>query len=349
LITDTYNSVIMKIRNGLIPGVRRLAKHTADISKEAQRRVKWFDYYEANGHNARKTCRHFDISPDTFYRWKQLYNPKNLKTLEDRSHRPRRVRQHTWTPTAEQKVLELRERYPRWGKAKLAVLLKEEGIELSVSMVGRILKHLKERGILREPISNYISARKRQRRRPYAIRKPKEYIAQVPGDIVQVDTLDVRPIPGCIFKQFTARDIISRWDVVKSCRSASSRAAAKFIDTIRERMPFEVKALQIDGGSEFEGIFEEVCKNYDIQLFVLPPRSPKLNGYVERANRTHTEEFYEVTDASFEMDELNEALLKWEYIYNTVRPHQSLGYLTPKQYLEQKFSKMIRRKVSDIN
>src|SRR4030043_1643962 len=152
----------MKIRNGLIPGVSRLAKHTADICKEAQRRVKWFDYYEANGHNARKTCRHFDISPDTFYRWKKLYDPKNLKTLEDRSHRPKRVRQHTWTPGIEQKVLAIREQYPRWGKAKLAILLKEEGIELSVSMLGRILKHLKESGILIEPIPNYISTQKRQ-------------------------------------------------------------------------------------------------------------------------------------------------------------------------------------------
>jgi len=339
----------MKIRNGLIPGVTRLTKHTADISKEAQRRVKWFDYYEANGRNARKTCRHFDISPDTFYRWKKLYNPQNLLTLEDHSHRPKRIRQHTWTAGMEQKVLELRELYPRWGKAKLAVLLREEEVELSVSMIGRILNHLKERGILVEPIPNHISARKRPRKRPYAIRKPKEYVAKEPGDIVQVDTLDVRPLPGLIFKQFTARDVISRWDVVKSCRNASATAAAKFIDTIIERMPFEVKALQIDGGSEFQGIFEEVCKSYDIKLFVLPPRSPKLNGYVERANRTHTEEFYEVTDSSFEMDELNKALIKWEYIYNTIRPHQSLGYLTPKKFLEQRFSTIIRRNVSVIN
>jgi len=34
---------------------------------------------------------------------------------------------------------------------------------------------------------------------------------------------------------------------------------------------------------------------------VLPPRSPKLNGAVERANRTHTEEFYQVTACSLEM------------------------------------------------
>ena len=72
-----------------------------------------------------------------------------------------------------------------------------------------------------------------------------------------------------------------------------------------------------------------------VKLFVLPPRSPKLNGHVERAQRTHTEEFYEVTDSSFEMPELNRALLKWEGVYDTVRPSQALGYLTPQEYLEQ--------------
>ena len=77
------------------------------------------------------------------------------------------------------------------------------------------------------------------------------------------------------------------------------------------------------------------CQKRGIKLFVLPPRSPKLNGHVERAQRTHTEEFYEVTDASFELPELNQALLEWEEVYNTIRPHQALGYLTPQQFLEQ--------------
>jgi transposase len=50
-------------------------------------------------------------------------------------------------------VLRIREMYPRWGKEKLAALLKrDEGIQVSASMVGRILKRLKERGVLREPI-----------------------------------------------------------------------------------------------------------------------------------------------------------------------------------------------------
>ena len=68
---------------------------------------------------------------------------------------------------------------------------------------------------------------------------------------------------------------------------------------------------------------------------MLPPRSPKLSGYVERAHRTHTEEFYEVTDSTFDIEDLRPQLLEWEQTYNTIRPHQSLGYLTPLQFLEQ--------------
>jgi transposase InsO family protein len=50
---------------------------------------------------------------------------------------------------------------------------------------------------------------------------------------------------------------------------------------------------------------------------------------VERANRTHTEEFYEVTDAEPDLPSLGAALAEWEHVYNHVRPHQALGYLTP--------------------
>jgi putative transposase len=338
----------MKIFRGVAPGAQRLNNHTADISREARKRVKWFDYYEANGRNARLTCRHFGIAPDTFYHWKKRYNPRDLRTLEDHTHRPHHVRQSTWSPEMAKAVLQIREEYPRWGKEKIAVLLRRQGRNISVSMIGRILKNLKDRGILQEPRPNFISARKRQRKRPYAIRKPKDYVANKPGDIVEVDTLDIRPLPGIILKQFTARDIVSRWDVIKASSSATASAATDFISTLLNRMPFPISAIQVDGGSEFQDVFEETCKKHGINLFVLPPRSPKLNGHVERAQRTHTEEFYEITDTSFEMKELNQALLKWEMIYNTVRPHQSLQYLTPKEYLEQRYTEIRRRDVSGI-
>jgi len=61
--------------------------------------------------------------------------------------------------------------------------------------------------------------------------------------------------------------------------------AAHFLDKLMERMSFPLKAIQVDGGSEFEAIFEEECKRRGIRLFVLPPRFPKLNGGVERSHR----------------------------------------------------------------
>lgn len=327
-----YNGCIMNVYS-TIPGANRLASIPA-LSKKAKQRLKWFDYYNSHEHNARLTCRYFGISPQTFYRWKRRYDPRHTESLEDRSHRPRQVRQPTYSMELVDAVLKSREEYPRWGKDKLVILLHREGFTSSTSTVGRILKKLKQRGVLKEPLPNHISARKSQRQRPYAIRKPKDYVVKEPGDIVEVDTLDVRPLPGVVLKHFTARDVISKWDVLEAHTRASSRTATAFMDSLLGRMPFPVKVIQVDGGSEFQDCFEEECQRRGIKLFVLPPRSPKLNGHVERAQRTHTEEFYEVTDTSFEIAELNQSLLEWERVYNTVRPHQALGYLTPQEFLK---------------
>lgn len=318
----------------MLRGTLRL-KLAPDLSREASKRLKWFDYYETRGKNARLTCRYFGISPQTFYRWKKRYKPSDLASLEDHSHRPKRVRQPSYPVELLEAVLAIREEYPRWGKDKLAIMLQEKGYGTSASTVGRILRRLKERGLLREPLPNHISARKRPRQRPYATRKPKDYEAKEMGDIVELDTLEVRPLPGVLLKHFTAHDVISRWNVLSVYSRATATTATHFLDTLKERMPFPIRAIQVDGGAEYAATFEQECQRRGIRLFVLPPRSPKLNGGVERAHRTHTEEFYEVTESTFELAELRQELLEWEQTYNTVRPHQALGYLTPLKYLER--------------
>jgi len=325
----------MQIKSRSVPHARRLARVGAELSKAARLRLRWMDHYAAHGQNAALTCRYFGISRQTFYRWRRRYDPHRLESLEERSHRPRRVRQPTWSGELVLAVLHLREQYPRWGKDKLVVLLRQAGWQVSTSMVGRILRRLKARGVLREAPRTRVSARKRRWRRPYAVRKPKDYGVQEPGDLVQVDTLDLRPLPGVVLKHFTARDVVSRWDVLEAHTRATATTAAGFLEALEARMPFPVKAIQVDGGSEFQAAFEEACQQRGIRLFVLPPRSPKLNGCVERAQRTHTEEFYEVVPFSLEVAALNQELLAWERIDNTVRPHQALGYLTPQQFLRQ--------------
>jgi putative transposase len=70
--------------------------------------------------------------------------------------------------------------------------------------------------------------------------------------------------------------------VIEARSRATAKTAKKFIDTLQSRMPFQIKAIQVDEESEFYSEFENVCKAKGIRLFVLPPKSPKLNGAVAK-------------------------------------------------------------------
>ena len=318
--------------------VRRPSRTVRDVapelSRRAQVRLEMLGWHAAHGRNVARTARHFGYARPTLYRWLARYERLRLESLEDRSSAPRRRRRPTWTIEQLRAVKTVRERYPRWGKDKLRVVLRREGISLSVSMIGRILARLRRTGELHEPRGHRrMSVRQRRWARPYAIRRPADWAVHRPGDLVELDTLDIRPLPNRVWKQFTARDVVSRWDTVELGRRATARDATAVLDRLAERMPFGVRAISIDNGSEFRAEFEQACAERGIRLFVLPPRSPKLHGAVERANRTHTEEFYEVTDAEPELEAFQAALADWEVVYNTVRPHKALGYLTPAEYL----------------
>jgi transposase len=178
-----------------------------DLSREAQVRLKFLEV--SKGHPVTVTCRRFGISRATYYRWKARYDTKRLGSLENRSKRPKNVRKPKWTWQLAEKVKELRERHPAWGKAKLHVLLLREGTEVSESTVGRILRYLKRRGAMVEPVRK-VRASGSARRRVYAVRKPKDYEVRAPGDVVQIDTPDVRPDPGKVYKQFSAVDVVSK-------------------------------------------------------------------------------------------------------------------------------------------
>lgn len=300
------------------------------LSREAKQRLKILDY--GRTHSVSATCRHFGIARSTYYRWAKRYDPKHLAFLENRSSRPKRRRRPTWTAAQAAAVRAARAAHPRWGKDKLAVVLRRDGLALSASMIGRILADLKRRGVLIEPKPARLRPKSRHAR-PYAVRKPKEYTAAAPGALVQVDTMHLTPLPGVERRHFTAVDVVSRWSVAGVRARATAAAAAAFLEELQARMPFPLRAIQVDGGSEFMAEFEAACREQGVALFVLPPRSPKLNGCVERANRTHRNEFWELHDGDLELPPLQAALRAWEHAYNHVRPHQALGYHTPAEHL----------------
>ena len=117
--------------------------------------------------------------------------------------------------------------------------------------------------------------------------------------------------------------------------NAKASSAKRFLLDFVKQCPFQIKSIQVDGGSEFMADFEESCKELDIPLIVLPPKSPKYNGGVERGNRTFREEFYAKPDLLEDsirgiQSELVKALIK----YNSYRPHFGLKGKTPMEYID---------------
>jgi len=95
-----------------------LDKYT-NLSKEARIRIKWFDYFREHP-NASKTCRHFDLSRKTFHKWKKVYDPENLYSLEDRSRASLERRTPDITPLQEERIRKLRKEHLCYSKFKIA-------------------------------------------------------------------------------------------------------------------------------------------------------------------------------------------------------------------------------------
>jgi putative transposase len=335
---QTYGSIIPggPTLARLLPGLAAEGRQETLLSAFGRRRLKAVRWHEEHGSNASLTARHFGYSRSTVHIWLRRYKASGIRGLEDRSRRPKHVRQPTWTEALVAEVRKQRQEHPTWGKDKLVVLLRRQGFAVSTSMVGRILTMLRRTGQLTKPDLRDPWIERRPQIRPYAVRKPRDYIPRVPGDLVQIDSADIRLLPGSVhwYKHFTARDVISRWDVLGVYGRATAITAKDFLEDVLVRMPGTVKAVQVDGGSEFKAEFEDACREKGLRLFVLPPRSPKLNGCVERAQRTHKEEFYQMLDPPDSLAELREKLRTQEVTYNTIRPHQALGQRTPKEYYD---------------
>ncbi len=313
--------------------VQRALPHAPTLSVEAHYRLRYLEH--AARTSVREASVAFRVPVQTIYRWRTRYDPADLSSLECRSRRPNRTRSHQWTAAQEQAVRDLRQQYPRMGKEPLRILLARQKITLSASMIGRLLASLRTRRLLREP--HAVRLRKQRPQRPYATRVPKDKRSPTePGALIQLDTMHLRPLPGVERRQFTAIDVVTRCAVVGVCSRATAGTAAAFLDELVARLPVPVQAIQVDGGSEFMSGFERACQERGIALYVLPPRSPKLNGRVERLNGTSRREFWEYYDGDLALPTLQQALREWEATDNTIRPHQALGYQTPQEFLRSK-------------
>ncbi len=189
------------------------------------------------------------ISRATYYRRKKLVQLYGLKGFLSRSKRPHNVRQSKISKLVIDLVLKLRIGNPTYGKSKLAVILKKDhAVSISESSVGRILSSLIKAG----KISKYTRSRYSKKRRKFKSHAQKWQYgmrATSPGELVQIDHMSVTKNIFS-FKHFQAWDPITKVIIADISSNAKSLTAAKFLRKLIKELPFKLKSIQVDGGSE---------------------------------------------------------------------------------------------------
>lgn len=299
---------------------------------EQQRLVNWrlkiIRHAAETTQNVSKTCRYFGISRNTFYKWLSRYEAHGETSLCDRPRRPKNCPRETPRQTIS-KILYLRQNY-HFGPARIALYLhRYHQISIAASSVHRILQR---NGLSRLPAS--------QKHRAHH-RRWKRYEKRQPGHRLQVDVKFLERVPATRKKlyQFTAVDDCTRIRVLKIFDACNQKTAIQFIDEVIRRLPFRIHVIQTDNGAEFQSRFHWHLQDQDIRHVYIKPRTPRLNGKVERSHRIDDQEFYQLLDQDGVSDDIrlfNKKLREWERYYNFDRPHGALDGQTPYERLRQR-------------
>lgn len=311
-------------------------QHYSSVVFERFKKLKDYESLMQQGATEALILKVLSVSRSTLYRWKRRYKQEGLGGLENDSRRPLNRRKQTWSAEQERRVLLLRREFPFWGKLKLSYMYKDRyGRALSVSMIGRIIKKLIVKGVA-QTVRQAVGKREIKRRIFNGWAQPWKYGMETtkPGELVQIDHMAPRHYKGASYRHFRAVCPFTKITFGHVYENATARNGAHFLRYALGVFPFPILSIQVDGGNEFMGDFEALCEELKIPLFVLPPKSPELNGCVERGNGVVKTEFYSQYSGSDAIKAVQSALEKYNLFYNKVRPHQALANQPPLRYYE---------------
>ena len=228
------------------------------------------------------------------------------------------------------KILYLRENY-HFGAGRIADYLKRfHQLSIATSSVHRILQR---HGLARLPAN--------QKHRPHKQRW-KRYEKPQPGHRLQMDVKFLERIPGTRRRlyQFTAIDDCTRIRVLKIYDRCNQATAIQFVDEVRRRLPFrDPRSSRPTTAPSSSPTSTGTWTTWISSTSYIRPRTPHLNGKVERSHRVDDQEFYQLLDRDGISDDIhlfNAKLREWEDYYNYHRPHGALDGQTPYERLVAK-------------
>ena len=308
-----------------------------DTTKVAKHRLEAINFYEEFGLKAAKKA--FKVSKTSLYRWKKTLKDSQgrLSSLVPISTKPKTVRRMFTDPKIVVHIKALREKHPRLGKEKIKPLLDEYCQEIGIppiseSTIGRVIKknnffYQKSGRTYHDPASGWARNKRKKRLRVKHPPKHKEF-----GHF-QLDTT-VKFVDGLKRYFISAIDVKLKFSFSVCYSSLNSRNSKDLIKKLEQVYPFKIKSIQTDNGLEFLGECDGYLKKKNIPHFFIYPRCPRINGCIERYNRTLKEEFINYhLDLIYTPNLLNQKMVEYLIFYNTKRVHKSLGLKSPMDYL----------------
>ena len=313
--------------------LRNLAKDK--ISDKAQLKLEWVIFYHTSAErNAKTTASHFGISKKTFLKWFNRFDESNLKSLEEQSRAPIHVRTRQINTWERSRIIKLRRDHMKYGKMKIKRLyFTEYQQEISSWKIQKVIE-----GENLYPDKEKI--KKRRNKQKQAQIQQKKRITQFQKKTIvnylwHVDTVLLTMGIGGYRYLLTAIDEVSKIAYARLYTTHSSKQAKDFLLRLNYLTENRMINLHHDNGSEFKKDFEQACIGLKLPQWYSRPRTPKDNPVLERFNRTIQEEFVDFWDVDpVDVEDFNQQLLDWLIEYNSIRPHQTLDYQTPLEYID---------------
>lgn len=307
-----------------------------EISDVASFRIHVITHYYKYGF--RPTLEAFKLKKSSLYNWVNAYEKSGERViaLVPKKTRPKQVRKMETDWRIIDFIKEMRQEHGNIGKSMLKPFVVAYAKKLGISPIGEttIQKIIKRKNLTFE---KKVYAKKQANKfKKLRVRKSPKVTA--PG-FIQMDSIVVYiNYEKHLFMSII--DIYTKFAHVVCVDNLSSATARRVFQEFQDLNPNKIHTVQTDNGSEFLKSFHEYLEEQRIKHQFIYPRMPKINSYIERFNRTIQEEFILRNDEIYyDQVAFTRKLTKYLFWYNYQRPHASLNYMSPMNFIESKIPK----------